>query len=413
MTRLSVLAGPDLNSGIEHLGDHIARLGPLPRVGSDLIDALERSGMRGRGGAAFPTGTKWRTVAGNARGDAVVLANGAEGEPLSRKDRVLMETRPHLILDGAALAAEAVGAREVVLYLGAGHVRALDSLQRALAERSAGEWRRTRVVSAPARYVSGEETAAVHFVNHGVALPRSLPPRPFERGVDGRPTLVQNVETLAHAAMIARFGDAWFRQLGRGESTGTALLTVTGAVAAGGVIEVPQGTTIGDAVSAAGGLSGGAGAVLLGGYFGGWVAADRAWGLPVDSTALRARGVALGCGVVAVLPDNRCGVVETARILAYLADQSARQCGPCVFGLRSIAAALGRIAGGGAVADDLDRVRRWAGELPGRGACRHPDGAAALVASALRVFAGELDMHQRRGRCTVSRRSAAAVTQAA
>jgi NADH:ubiquinone oxidoreductase subunit F (NADH-binding) len=400
MSRLSVLAGPDLNSGFERYGEHRQRLGELPLHGAAIIEILERSGLRGRGGAAFPAGTKWRTVAGNSRGDAVVLANGAEGEPLSRKDRVLMETRPHLVLDGAALAADAVGAREVVLYVGAGHVRSRDALQRALAERPAGEWRRTTVASAPVRYVSGEESAAVHFVNDGVALPVTTPPRPFERGVGGRPTLVQNVETLAHAALIARFGDAWFGGLGRGESAGTALLTVSGAVAPGGVIEVPQGSSVGDAVNAAGGVSAPSSAVLMGGYFGGWVAAEEAWGLTVDSAALRTRGHALGCGVLAVLPERRCGVVETARILAYLADQSARQCGPCVFGLRAVAGALARVSAGRAVADDLDRIRRWSGELAGRGACRHPDGAAALVASALRVFEDEFAVHQRGRRCS-------------
>jgi len=409
MSRLSVLAGPGLNEGMEHLGEHRARLGELPRDGAGVIDVLERSGLRGRGGAGFPAGTKWRTVAGNARGNAVVLVNGAEGEPLSRKDRVLMETRPHLVLDGAALAADAVGAREVILYVGADHTRARDALQRALAERPADEWKRTTVVSAPVRYVSGEESAAVHFVNDGVALPTAVPPRPFERGVDGRPTLVQNVETLAHAALIARLGDGWFRDLGRGESGGTALLTVTGAVPHAGVVEVAQGSSVGDAVSAAGGLSSRSSAVLLGGYFGGWVTADEAWGLSVDTMELRSRGHALGCGVVAVLPEHRCGVVETARIVAYLAGQSARQCGPCVFGLRAIAEAMGRIATGGAVGDDLDRIRRWSGELAGRGACRHPDGAAAFVASALRVFGDEMVLHARRGACSGGAAARAAV----
>jgi NADH:ubiquinone oxidoreductase subunit F (NADH-binding) len=386
MTRPAVLAGPDLNAGWERLADHGARLGPLPSIGAAAIELVERSGLRGRGGAAFPAGVKWRTVHGSSRGDAVVLVNGAEGEPLSRKDRVLMETRPHLVLDGAALAADAVGARDVVLYVGAEHRRAADALQRALAERGAHEWRRTTLVAAPPRYVSGEETAAVHFLNEGVALPTTRPPRPFERGVDARPTLVQNVETLAHAALIARFGDAWFRE------GGTSLLTVSGAVESGGVVEVPHGSGVAAAVSAAGGFDGDAHAVLLGGYFGGWVSADEAWSVSRVP----------GCGVVAVLPRHRCGVVETARIVAWLADQSARQCGPCVFGLRAIADALGRIARGASVGDDLDRIRRWAGELPGRGACRHPDGAAALVASALQVFAEEFAVHRRRGRCTAT-----------
>lgn len=406
-TRLSLLSGPSPRAGMEHHGDHLARLGPIPRAGVSLIETLDRSRLHGRGGAAFPVGSKWRSVA-SGRGPATVLVNGAEGEPLSRKDRVLMETRPHLVLDGAFLAASTVGADDVVLYLGAQHTAAVEAMRRAVAERLPQERLRTRVATAPVRYVTGEESAAVHFVNDGVALPLSIPPRPYERGVEGRPTLVQNVESLAHVAMIARFGDDWFRSLGEGRSSGTALITVTGAVPHSGVIEVAQGSRVGDAVAASGGLSARATAVLLGGYFGGWVAADRAWGLELDAASLRGLGHALGCGVVAVLPASRCGVVETARIAAYLAGQSARQCGPCVFGLRAIAEALTRIASLAAEPDDLERVGRWTGELPGRGACHHPDGAAGLVGSALRTFAAEFALHQRRRRCILGQGEAAA-----
>jgi NADH:ubiquinone oxidoreductase subunit F (NADH-binding) len=396
MTGTGVLSGPDLRDGMESAASHLSRLGPLPTA-AGLVDALERSDLRGRGGAAFPVGRKWRAVAAGRGPAPVVLVNGAEGEPLSRKDRVLMEARPHLVLDGAALAADAVGAAEVVLYVGSEHGAAAVALHRALAERPDPERRRTRVVAAPARYVAGEETAAVRFLNDGVALPTSAPPRPFERGVGGRPTLVQNVESLGHAALIARFGDRWFRELG-----GTTLLTVGGAVRRPGVLEVPQGTALERAVGAAGGPAARSTAVLLGGYLGGWVEADEAWKLPLDAAALRARGHTLGCGVVAVLPEDRCGVVETARIMSYLADQSARQCGPCAFGLRAIAAAVSRIAAGAAQPDDLERIRRWTGELGGRGACHHPDGAAGLLLSALRVFAGEFRHHQERDGCTAA-----------
>jgi NADH:ubiquinone oxidoreductase subunit F (NADH-binding) len=400
MTGPSLLSGPDPRAGMEAAAGHLSRLGPLPSTGSELIDVLDRSDLRGRGGAAFPVGRKWRAVAERRGARPVVLVNGAEGEPLSAKDRVLMAARPHLVLDGAVLAARATGAGEVVLYVGAEHAAAATALRRALAERPEPERRSTRIVGAPPRYVSGEETAAVHFVNDGVALPTSLPPRPYERGVGGRPTLVQNVESLAHAAMIDRRGDRWFRDLGRGEAAGTALLTLSGAVGAPGVVEVAQGTTLGEAVSAGGGLTAPSRAVLLGGYFGGWVTAEAAWGLHLDAATLRDRGYSLGCGVVAVLPEHRCGVVETARIMAYLAEQSARQCGPCVFGLRAIAGAVHRVAASTAGADDLERMRRWSGELRGRGACHHPDGAAGLLLSALRVFEEEFIQHHRRGTCS-------------
>ena len=266
-----------------------------------------------------------------------------------------------------------------------------------------------RLTGAPVHYVSGEETAAVHFVNTGVAVPTATPPRPFERGVDGRPTLVQNVESLAQVAMIARRGDAWFRSIGRSQDApGTVMVTVSGAVPAPTVVEVPQGTTIAETVAATGGRAGAGSALLLGGYFGGWVSTHDGWGLPLDTDTLRRLGHSLGCGVVGVLPTDRCGVVETARIVTYLAEQSARQCGPCVFGLRAIASAVNRIARHTSSDDDVDRVRRWTGELPGRGACHHPDGAAAFVLSSLRVFAEEFDLHHTQRRCSL-----AAVAEAA
>jgi NADH:ubiquinone oxidoreductase subunit F (NADH-binding) len=387
------------DAATEGLGEHTSRLGPLPPARSDFIDVLERSRLRGRGGAAFPVGTKWRTVAGQCGRAPVVLVNGAEGEPLSHKDRRLMETRPHLILDGAAIAARAVGATKIVYYIGAEHRSALSAFKRGLSERPAEEQRHSLLVTAPAQYVAGEESAAVHFVNDGIALPTAVPPRPFERGVGGRPTLVQNVETLAHVAMIARHGDAWFRALGDGASAGTALITVSGAVPASCVIEVAQGSTIGDAVRSAGGLVGDTRAVLLGGYFGGWIDADEAWTVRLDSDSLKLQGRSLGCGVVGVLPAGACGVTTTARVMSYLAQESARQCGPCIFGLRAIAASTTRIAALDARSGDLAHIERWTGQLPGRGACHHPDGAAAFLQSALRVFADELALHCQHRRC--------------
>ena len=210
---IALLAGPPPAQGMEGFAEHQQRLGSLPPV-TELIDTIERSNLRGKGGAGFPVAIKWRSVASQRSGTPVVLANGGEGEPLSRKDRVLMEQRPHLVIDGALLAAATVGADDIVLYVGADHTGAMQAMHRAVIERSARERARLRLVSAPVRYVSGEETAAVHFINAGIALPTSIPPRPFERGIDGRPTLVQNVETLAHVALIARFGDERYRSLG-------------------------------------------------------------------------------------------------------------------------------------------------------------------------------------------------------
>ena len=395
-------------AGAESLTAHLHRLGPMPALPSGaLIAEVEASGLLGRGGAGFPVGRKWRAVAERAAGGAVVLANGAEGEPLSFKDRSLMTARPHLVIDGALLAARAVGASDIIFYVGAEHRTADAALRQALAERTGEVRRRTRIVAAPPGYVSGEESAAVHYVNAGDARPTASPPRPFERGVGGRPTLVQNVESLALAALIARRGHAWYQGLGR--ARGIGLLTVSGAVNRAAVHEIELGATLSDAAAAAGGLRGDVRAVLLGGYFGGWADLHEQWGLPLDAPSMRARGLALGCGVVHFLPSDTCGVEATARFMTYLASQSARQCGPCVFGLSAIAGATQRLAAQSPQPGDLDRIVRWSGQLTGRGACHHPDGAAALMHSALQVFADDFAGHQRRRCLTISEPARVAV----
>jgi NADH:ubiquinone oxidoreductase subunit F (NADH-binding) len=389
VTNLSLFAGPSPSAGAESFADHVRRLGARPAGNRRLIDTLDRSGLVGRGGASFPVGAKWRSVQSRARGNAVVIANGAEGEPLSRKDQTLMALRPHLVIDGALLAAEAVGATRVLLYVGEAHRTALAAMARALGERPAVDSSRATVLPAPHSYVAGEETAAVHFINSGVATPTAIPPRPFERGVEGRPTLIQNVETLAHAALIARHGDEWFHSLGRHHAVGTILLTVGGAVAKPGVIEVAGGSTVDEVLEMAGGVRGTARAVLLGGYFGGWISARQAGTMVLDPKGLRAAGGSLGCGVVSVLDDAADPLEVSARIMQHLANESAAQCGPCFFGLRSLSGAATRIAGRRPDHGDLPQLHRWAAMVKGRGACRHPDGAVAFLQSALTVFEPE------------------------
>ncbi len=388
-----LLDGPPPGQGFEPLRSHLARLGPLPRPGG-LIDQLEAARLLGRGGAAFPAATKWRAVAAGAARGPVVVANGAEGEPLSRKDMTLITARPHLVLDGALLAAGAVGATRIAILIAEDRPAAWQAMAAALAERSRSEQDRTRLVAAPARYVAGESSAASTLAGGGPAVPTEVPPRPHERGVDGKPTLVQNVETLAHAALIARIGAAAFRAAGRGQATGTHLLTIH-AGDGPRVVEVPAGTTVGEAIRGAGGSDQAVSAVLLGGYFGKWVEGGSALQLPLDPVWLRQRGLTMGSGVVAVLRQGSCGVCETARVMRYAASQSSAQCGPCFFGLAALAGACERIAADRPQPGDVDRLHRWARDVRGRGACHHPDGAAAFLESALEVFGLEFNHHPR------------------
>jgi NADH:ubiquinone oxidoreductase subunit F (NADH-binding) len=308
--------------------------------------------------------------------------------------------RPHLVLDGAEIAAQSVGATEIVIYVGAAHGASWVALERAIAERGHGRRRGSiRMVAAPHAYVAGEESAAVHFINEGDARPTSTPPRPFEAGLDGRPTLVQNVETLAMVALIARHGAEWFRELGRGGERGSSLVTVSNRDGMF-VHEIEIGTRVGELVGSAGGRADSFGAVLLGGYFGTWSAAQDAWGLPLDSQMLRAAGLSFGAGVVSFLGRDECGIRATADILDFMAGQSAAQCGPCVFGLRAMADVAERVGGMNASDADVGLLERWSQQLVGRGACRHPDGAAGLLISALTAFAPEFDSHVRFRRCT-------------
>ncbi len=370
-----------------------------------MLKALEASGLRGRGGAEFPTATKWRAVMENSDGrDAVVVANAAECEPASFKDRTLIGARPHLVLDGLEHAAETVGARRAVVYTCRSHDKLQRTLQAAIIERRQRSESDVfiEVLAGPDRYIAGEETAITARVSGRLAKPHVVPPRPFQSGVDGLPTLVQNVETLAHAALIARLGAGWFRSVGTQRSPGTALLTVTGAVGNPGVVEAEHDATLESVVAWAGGVEGEPAAVLIGGYFGRWVAADRIWKGSIDAESLRTVGASVGAGVIAVLPTAACGVAETDRVLSFLAGQTAGQCGPCHVGLPAIAETFHRVALGRARPAALDLLARWCTDVLGRGACRHPDGAVLFLQSALQVFAADLRHHLRSGGCRFS-----------
>jgi NADH:ubiquinone oxidoreductase subunit F (NADH-binding) len=322
-----------------------------------------------------------------------VLANGTEGEPASYKDRLLLTYQPHLVLDGALLAAAAVGAGRVVIGVEATARDALAALRRALVERASADppGVPVDVVATPPGYVTGEETALVQFVNGGPAKPTTAPPRPYEKGVGRRPTLVQNVETLAHVAQIARNGAAWFRRSGTPEEPGTALVTVGGAVVRAGVVEVPLGTPLTAIIEWAGPV-GRPAAALVGGFFGTWVPASQL-GLPFSRAGLAPAGASPGAGVVLVLPDGACGLVETARIMAWYARETAGQCGPCVFGLPALAGEMAALSHGPVPPQGLARLTRWGSHVEGRGACKHPDGSVRLLHSALTAFRIDVERH--------------------
>jgi NADH:ubiquinone oxidoreductase subunit F (NADH-binding) len=383
------------------LRSHQALLGPLPWAGSAdrLIRLLEDCGLTGRGGAGFPSSRKLAAVAAGKR--AVVVANGAEGEPLSSKDRTLLTRAPHLVLDGLQLVAEATGAAEAYAYV---PEELCASITSALVERHGLDRIHVTVVAAPDAFISGEETAAASHLSGGAALPRDKSRMVVTAGVRGRPTLVHNVETLAHLALAARRGPGWFRDAGTADEPGTFLSTVSGAVANPGVYEFEYGVALADLLAAAGGPSAPLQAVLIGGYHGAWVplvGESAASGAPVSRAGLRPYDASPGAGVIAALPAATCGLVQTSRIVTYLAEQSAGQCGPCLNGLPRLAEVfdlLVGVPGRPAPAAAIEEVRRIAGLVEGRGACHHPDGTVRLVRSALHTFSQDVLAH-RAGSC--------------
>jgi NADH:ubiquinone oxidoreductase subunit F (NADH-binding) len=245
----------------------------------------------------------------------------------------------------------------------------------------------------------------VQYLNGGAGKPTFAPPRPHERGVHGRPTLVHNVETLAQIALIARYGDGWFRGIGLPSAPGSTLVTVSGAVARPGVYEIELGTQIGQVIARAGGPMEPLQALLVGGYFGAWLPVSVAWPVPMTHASLKAAGGAMGAGMVIALPESSCALAETARVVRYLAEESAGQCGPCVFGLPALAEALADLAFHGGRGEAAGRVSALIKLVERRGACRHPDGAAQLTRSVLRTFAADVRQHDHRGPCHGVRRS--------
>lgn len=394
-------------SGALGLHAHHSLHGPLmpparsrSRREHPLILELERAGLRGYGGAGFPTATKLHAVA--AQGSRpVILVNGAEGEPLSSKDVLLMSRLPHLVIDGVLAAASVLGSDRVTFALDQRARGPARALAQALAERA--DLRRPgapsiAITPVPTGYLSGQETALVNVLDGGPARPTLTPPHPSERGLTGRPTLVCNSETMAQLALVARHGGDWFRALGTRTDPGTRLVTVSGAVNYPGVVEIAGGTTLEQLVRASGGAAGPIQGVLIGGYAGTWLPAG-ALDLRLDAQGLLARGLRLGAGIVFLLPESACVVAEVAAVARWLQQQSAHQCGPCINGLQSIADALEDLCGDGDRRRAYGRIERWCELVVGRGACALPDGAASFVASALRTFRPLFDDHARHGAC--------------
>jgi len=381
------------------LAGHLAAHGPvqLP-VGRTsewqqaFIALLQTSGLTGRGGGAFPAWAKL-ALAARAGAGGLLVVNGMESEPASDKDKVLLTRAPHLVLDGAQLLAAACGADEILVCIPQGRDGIADAVNNALYERAAHRYATVNevLVRPPSGFVAGQESALAQWIDRGKARPVFRPDKGTPLRIGRLPALVQNTETLAHIALIARYGAALFRAQGTEEQPGTCLVTLAGAVSRPGVVEVEWGTPLRDIVQRATPAEAPA-ALLIGGYGGTWVAPAH-FATPYSRAALGALGIPVGVGVMVVLGPDACGLVESARIARFLADESSGQCGPCTFGLPAMADDLAHLATGRADPGLLTRLRRRLDQVDGRGACGHPDGAVGMVRSALSVFAADVIAH--------------------
>jgi NADH:ubiquinone oxidoreductase subunit F (NADH-binding) len=382
-----------LSAEASSLDVHVKQTGPVPWRGGvgRLVGDVQSSGLTGRGGAGFPMWRKLATVATAER--PIVIANAAESEPAAAKDSTLLTRCPHLVLDGLQLAAETVGATAIYLYVKPGP--AMRTANKALSERAINGWDRypVRVVEADQSFVAGEESAVIARIAGRRALPFDKRKLVAQAGLHGRATLVQNVETLAHLAQIARHGPRWFRRLGTHDEPGTFLATVCGTVAHPGVYEIPIGTAASSLIELAGGWTEAPQALLIGGYHGIWLPFGTLGHTPLSRVALAPLGGSPGAGVVLALPANRCGLKESAGIVGYLAGQSAKQCGPCAKGLPAISGLLNGLANGRATGRVVQELLELSTVVSGRGACHHPDGSARLVRSTLDAFDAEVRLH--------------------
>jgi NADH:ubiquinone oxidoreductase subunit F (NADH-binding) len=382
-----LLAGLDRNAVVDYT-THLQLHGPLHHTDrARLTDTVDQVGLRGRGGAGFPFAQKLRSLRTESR--PVVVVNGSESEPASFKDRLLMRRAPHLVIDGALVVARAINAADAIITVH--DAIAEQALRAALAQRSdAGP---VRIERSTGPFAAGEVRALARFLSGGPALAPGRRVLPTEAGVNNAPTLAGNVETIAQVAVLTRLGVGRFRETGARTEPGTILLTIGGAVTRPGVVEIPIGTPLGIVLAAAGASD--PQAVLIGGYHGSWLAPLP--DITLSHDGLHSAGGTFGAGVVMLIGSHACALGEVARVTAWLAAQSAQQCGPCRFGLPALAADVQAIWSG--APHGVDAALRHARMVDGRGACAHPDGTARFVASALHLLQDETAAHLQHGGC--------------
>jgi NADH-quinone oxidoreductase subunit F len=369
-----------------------------------ILEEVTSSGLRGRGGAGFPVGRKWSVATESTESSRYVVCNAGEDEPGSFKDRVLIEHRPHLVLEGLALACRAVGAQRAYVYLNETYEYCLNRISTSIDEaRAAGYLGRLQVSihRAPTVYVAGEDSAALEVIEGKPPKPRQKPPFPATVGLFGKPTVTNNVETLANIPPIVRNGVSWFRSYGTPDSPGTMLFCLGAEMNRPGAFELPFGTSLRQLYEDFGGcLKDGAKlkAFLPGGPSCAFLTEDRL-DVSLDPESLKRVGSTLGCGVMRFFPERACMVEETTRIANFFAKECCGQCPACRMETSMLSAMLERIQHGKGDPALFNQFEKIIDFNRGKGFCTLVNMPGPPILSAMRLFRGEFEHHLQHGTC--------------
>ncbi len=408
-------AVPEGREGLEEYrarGGYQALAKAVKSPPDEIIKIVSDAGLRGRGGAGFPTGKKWQ-FAREAPGEPRYLVlNGGEVEPGSKKDRVLLEILPHLVLEGTILGAYAIGAAKAYLYINARYDVATQSINDALTEaKSAGYWGDKvfgndfsldiEVVAAPHNYVAGEDTAVLDVIEGKKPLPRQKPPFPVTVGLFGKPTAVNNVETLANIAPIVLKGADWYRRFGTAESSGTMIFSLNDDVKRPGVYELPFGTPLRYLIEeCGGGIKGGKKikAIMPAAPSSAFLPADKL-DTPLDHNSMRDAGSALGCGVVRLVAEDSCIVEEVLQIAEFFAAESCGQCPACRMETNTLAMMMKKVQAGQGGQPMLEQFSKILAFNKGKGFCNLIAMPGPPIESALKLFPADFEAHLTTGKC--------------
>lgn len=380
-----------------------------------VIQEITESGLQGRGGAGFPAGKKWAFTRECAEQPHYVVLNGGEDEPGSKKDRLLMENLPHLVMEGVILASYAVGASTAYLYVNSQYDKAKDSMAQALAEAQEAGLVGKKIlgsdfsldilfVAAPPNYVAGEDSAALEVIEQKQPLPRQKPPFPATAGLFGKPTAVNNVETLANVPAIIASGAKWYRSFGTPESPGTMIFSLNDEVNRPGIYELPFGSTLRFLIEErGGGVKDGKSikAIMPGGPSSAFLPPDKI-DIPLDHNSVRAAGSSIGCGVVHIVTEGSCIVEEILRIADFFAAESCGQCPACRMETNTLAVMLKKVQQGQGGQPLLEQFSKVISFNKGKGFCNLINMPGPPIESALRLFRSDFEFHLANGRCPQS-----------